>query len=457
MDAKSDQREISREEAAADVLILWEEKYPSLRSALRHFSKVQNIKDWHIRTAIHGLVFETIRRLNTIDWALNFVLKKTNLDELDNLTRNVLRTATYLILFGNAKAPLVTNEAVTIVKRRNNKKIAGFCNAVLRKIQALNLEELYSSFSVDKQTTLRNSVPLWLLKEIKQILGPDETRKFLESVLENPSVYVRVNTLLCPVKKAVRDLENEGFKCTPSPRLSEMLKLQRGTKPVTHTQSYQENKIYLQSLSSALVSRVANPPSSAIIIDLCAAPGSKTSHLAQIMGNKGNIIAIDNAPLRVKELQRNLHRLDVRNTHTILANSFKLPLCKNFNSEYVLVDPPCSNTGVIQTRPEAKWNMNPKLIRKIRRVQKALLEVGSFLVASSGYLIYSTCSITLDENENLIHDFLSSQPGFELVKTDPWIGQAAFKGLDKCQRLFPHRDDTEGFFVAKLHRQGNKT
>lgn len=453
MHAKSGRREISREEAAADVLVLWEEDYPSLRWALRHFAEVQNIKDWQIRTPIHGLVFETIRRLNTIDWALNSVLRKTTLDYLDTLTRNVLRVATYLILFGNGKAPLVTNEAVSIIKRRKNKKIAGFCNAVLRNIQALNLEELYSSMSMDKQTSLKYSVPLWLLKEVKQILGPEETQKFLEAGLKNPSVYIRVNTLLCPVEKVVQSLENEGFRCTPSPQLSEILKVQRGTKPVTTTQLYQENAIYLQSLSSALVSRVTNPPPSSLIIDLCAAPGSKTSHLAQLMNNKGYIIAIDYAPLRVEELQRNLLRLGVRNTHTILANSFKLPFRKNFHSEYVLVDPPCSNTGVIQTRPEVKWNMTPKLIRRIRRVQKALLHEASRLVTPNGNLIYSTCSITLDENEHLVQDFLSSHPSFELVKTNPWIGQAAFKGLDKCQRLFPHLNDTEGFFIAKLHRQ----
>lgn len=101
MQGKRCESEISREEAAADVLVLWEEKHPSLRSVLRHFAEIKNIKDWQIRTAIHSLVFETIRRLNTIDWALNSMLKKTTLNELDPLTRNVLRISAYLILFSN--------------------------------------------------------------------------------------------------------------------------------------------------------------------------------------------------------------------------------------------------------------------------------------------------------------------------------------------------------------------
>jgi 16S rRNA (cytosine967-C5)-methyltransferase len=453
MHPKSGKREISREEAASDVIVLWEEKHPSLRRVLRHFMEVQNIKDWQIRTAIHGLVFETIRRLNTIDWVLNSILKKTTINELDSLTRNVLRVTTYLILFSNGKAPLATNEAVTIIKRRKNKKIAGFCNAVLRKTQTINLEKIYSSLPKDEQESLKYSVPLWLLKNIRKILGPEETQEFLKAGLENPTVYIRVNTLFFTIKKVIRALEKDGFQCTPSPQVPEILKLQRGKKPITNTKLYKENAIYLQSLSSALVSRVTNPPPSSIVIDLCAAPGSKTSHLAQLMENKGNIIAIDNAPLRVKELQRNVLRLGVRNTHTILANSFKLPFRNNFHSDYVLVDPPCSNTGVIQTRPEIKWNMNPELIRRIRGVQKALLQHASHLVAPNGYLIYSTCSITLEENENLINNFLSSHTNFELVKTNPWIGQAAFKDLNDCQRLFPHREDTEGFFVAKLHQQ----
>jgi 16S rRNA (cytosine967-C5)-methyltransferase len=234
-----------------------------------------------------------------------------------------------------------------------------------------------------------------------------------------------------------------------------MLKLQGGNKPVTQTDLYLQHAIYLQSLSSGLVSHVLNPQPSAIVVDLCAAPGSKTAHLAQLMKNHGNIIAFDNILFRVQELRRNITRLGVRNTHILLANSFDPPLRKEFHADYVLIDPPCSNTGVIQTRPEVKWHITPDLIRRIRRVQLTLLKQGTQLVAPDGYAVYSTCSITLEENEKLIRKFLASNPDFELVVAEPQMGTEALEGLVECQRLYPHKNDTEGFFIAKLHRKLN--
>ncbi len=157
-------------------------------------------------------------------------------------------------------------------------------------------------------------------------------------------------------------------------------------------------------------------------------------------------------PVRTKELHRNLSRLGVRNSHIILANSFKLPFRVGFQAKYVLIDPPCSNTGVIQTRPEVKWTMTQERIRRLSQVQSSLLLKGSQLVAPGGYAVYSTCSITLDENEHLIRDFLDANPDFILVPTVPKLGIAAYEGFVNCQRLFPHQHDTEGFFIAKLQR-----
>jgi 16S rRNA (cytosine967-C5)-methyltransferase len=444
---------ISREEAAAEVLIKWEEEHPSLRRALHLFAEEKNIKEWQIRTAIHSLVFETVRRLNTVDWILNAVLKRSTVNDLDPLIRNVLRVATYLILLGNAVPALVTNEAVSIIKRRRNARVAGLCNAVLRKVQSLDLNALFASLPEPNRSAFKLSVPPWLLEYSERLLGPEEARDFFATGLQNPPIYVRVNTLQTSVNETIQDLVKEGFQCASTPGIPEILKLERGPKPVTHAAPYLKNTIYIQSLASALVSRVINPASDAIIVDLCAAPGSKTSHLAQLMQNRGTIVAIDNAPPRARELQRNLQRLGVKNSYVILASSFGLPFRDAFHADYVLVDPPCSNTGVIQTRPEVKWNITPERIERIKRIQVRLLDNGSALVAPDGYAIYSTCSITLEENEYLIRDFLSTHPDFELSPTEHDLGTTGFEDCNYCLRLFPHQQCTEGFFIAKLHRR----
>ncbi|MHA2426587.1 MAG: 16S rRNA (cytosine(967)-C(5))-methyltransferase RsmB [Candidatus Hermodarchaeia archaeon] len=444
--------EISREEVAAEVLALWEDQAQSLRGAMGELAINWQITDWRIRTAIHSLVFETMRRLNTIDFFLNQVLEKTQIMDLDSFTRNTLRVATYLIHFTDIAPALATNEAVTIIKRRKTKRLAGFVNAVLRKVQQMKLSEVMKSFHENGQHELEYSVPRWLFDYINSILDTEEAQALLSTSLKNPSVYIRVNTLNQQTTKTIGQLEEEQFICTAIPELPEAFKLQMGTKPVTQTNVYANNAIYLQSLASVLVSRILDPKPSEIIIDLCAAPGSKTSHLAQLMKNTGNILAIDNMPLRVKEMNRNLLRLGVRNTHVILANIFKLPFREDFQVKAVLVDPPCSNTGVIQTRPEVKWTMTPDMIRRLTRVQSSMLNEASKRVAPGGFVVYSTCSLTLDENEHVIRDFLDANPDFQLLPTQPKLGSGAFEGFDNCQRLFPHRNDTEGFFIAKLKR-----
>jgi 16S rRNA (cytosine967-C5)-methyltransferase len=446
-------KEISREEAAAEVLSFWDEEAQSLRGALRQLAQDWNIIDWRIRTAIHSLVFETVRRLNTIDFLLNQVLEKSQIGDIDPLTRNILRVATYLIFFTDTAPALATNEAVSIIKRRKNKRLAGFVNAVLRNVQKINLDEVLTTFRESGAHELEYSVPRWLFDYVTRILGQDEARKFFSASLQNPSVYVRVNTLIQPQNQTLKGLEQAEFLCTPIDKLPEMMRIQRGNLPVTQTDVYAQHAVYLQSLASALVSHIVDPDSAEIVLDLCAAPGSKTSHLAQLMQNQGNILALDNMPLRVEELTRNLFRLGVQNTHVIFTNSLKPPFRAGFQAKFVLVDPPCSNTGVIQTRPEVKWTMNPDKIRRLSRVQSRLLAMGSKFVEPGGFLVYSTCSLTLDENEHLIRDFLDANPHFDLRPSKPWLGSEGFEGMAACQRLYPHREDTEGFFIAKLQRE----
>ena len=444
--------EISREEVAAEVLTLWEDQAQSLRGAMREQAETWRIKDWRIRTAVHSLVFETMRRLNTIDFIVNQALKKTQITDLDSFTRNTLRVGTYLIHFTDTAPGLATNEAVSIIKRRKTKRLAGFVNAVLRKVQQTKLSDIMTTFQKQGQPELAYSVPRWLFEYINSILDPEEANALLSTSLQNPSVYIRVNTLNQSTSKTLSQLEQDQFLCTAIPELPEAFKLQQGTKPITQTDAYVNSAIYLQSLASVLVSRILDPKPNEIIIDLCAAPGSKTSHLAQLMENSGNILAIDNMPPRVQEMTRNLLRLGVRNTHVILANIFKLPFREGFQSNSVLVDPPCSNTGVIQTRPEVKWTMTLDMIRRLTRVQSSMLREASKRVASGGFVVYSTCSLTLDENEHVIRDFLDANPDFHLLPTQPHLGSGAFEGFDNCQRLFPHQNDTEGFFIAKLKR-----
>jgi len=209
--------------------------------------------------------------------------------------------------------------------------------------------------------------------------------------------------------------------------------------------------VVIQDKASVLASLVAAPRPGDSVLDLCAAPGSKTAHLAELMENDGAVYSVDKSSLRMALWKREMSRLGVEIAHPLVADSTKpLPIEKQVN--VVILDPPCSNTGTFWKSPAAKWRVTPERVRQLAGMQSMMLENASQYLRKDGCLVYSTCTILPEENEYVVDRFLRVHPDFQVTDAKPRIGLPGLYGLDKGQRLYPHIHDCNGHFIAKMMR-----
>lgn len=444
--------EVDREEIAVKALTLVELKGLSARIAMNKVAQEMGITNWKERGAAHALVFEVLRRKNTLDKILNLTLREGSARLMHPYLRNLLRLSIYQMKFGRTNSALVTNEAVKITKEKFGVKTAKFVNAILRQVEKFPLQKIYENLNDIEVLSIKYFYPTWLVKYLVKLVGRRMAIKIMKKTNTVPPVYLRVNILKSEKEEILKMLKKEGVKIKEDKDLPDIIKVTSYDKPVTRTKAFQEGYIYMQTKSSALVSHVLNPEPGDFVIDLCAAPGGKTTHIAQIMKNNGKILAIDLNIRRVNEMKEKFKKLEAKIAHPLVADSRKLHATTIHKADKVLVDVPCSSTGAIWSKPEIKWKVNPRDIKRITQIQWELLAAAAKLVKRNGILVYSTCSITLEENEILIEKFLKLNPEFKLIPAEPFIGCKAYRGLEDAQRLFPYPNETEGFFIAKMKR-----
>jgi 16S rRNA C967 or C1407 C5-methylase (RsmB/RsmF family) len=188
------------------------------------------------------------------------------------------------------------------------------------------------------------------------------------------------------------------------------------------------------------------------VLDLCAAPGAKTTYLAQLMENRGTLISADYSKRRIQVWKRETERMGASIAQPVVADARKsLPL--NVSADLVILDPPCTSTGTFGKTPGAKWRLTKRSMLGMAKIQAEMMEQCAEYVKDGGFLVYSTCSITVEENEMVIEGFLRLHPEFQLVEAKPRIGLPGLRGLTMCQRLYPHIHECNGFFVAKLKKE----
>jgi len=208
--------------------------------------------------------------------------------------------------------------------------------------------------------------------------------------------------------------------------------------------------IIFQDKASVLVGEVASPKPTDLVLDVCAAPGVKTSHLAQLMGNRGRIVSVDYDERRLGSWRRLTDKMGVQNAEPVLADATKPGELPTETADIVVLDPPCTGTGTFNESPSGKWRINRNSIRRMAHLQSRLLANSAAHVAGGGALIYSTCSVTVEENEAVITEFLDRHPSFSLEEATPRIGEPGLKRLTEAQRLYPLLHGCQGFFVAKI-------
>jgi len=427
----------------------------SERLALARTVKQLDISDPNAVRYAYGLVIETVRRKNLIDKFVNSVLKPKELSEFTLGVQAFLRLYVYQTQIAKCWAEFDLEEAESIAKL--GRAILGW--KTLREVEPFlgflltrQLDPILKAANDEERIGLQTFHPTWFVKYCFNLLDRSDAIAFLEGNVNPPPTCIRLNTLKASEEAILEKLAAEGVKLEKIEPLKHAYKLVGAKQPLTDAASFREGLFYIQDKASCFAAEAADPKPAMTVLDVCAAPGAKTTYLAQLMQNRGSICSVDYSIRRMQAWRREMARMGVKIAEPFLADScVSLPFM--LEADVVVLDPPCTSTGVFAKQPSAKWRLTSRSIDKMVEVQWQMIDNCAERVKAGGVLTYSTCSITVEENEMIIERFLKQHPEFALAEINPKLGVSGLRGLDKCQRLYPHIHESSGFFIAKLLKQ----
>lgn len=381
------------------------------------------------RTLLTKLIYGTIERLITIEFYLEPYIKK----EPPKWVKYLLYLSVYQLLYLDIPLYAVLNEAVALTKRRNP-AVAGFVNAVLRNFLR---NELRSTATLEhsKSLSILYSHPLWIVEKLLEDYSEEVVEKILKNNLTVQPLGIRVNTLKANKDDIKEEIIKAGYHLTETNLVSDGFQVEGN---IQHSTFFKEGLITIQDLASQRVAEIMEPKAERII-DLCSAPGGKTAHLAALMENKGEVIACDIHPHKLKLMENSFHRLEVKNVQIRLLDAREA--LNEFGSqsfEQVLADVPCSGLGVMAHKVDLKYHLQAKDLDAIIKLQSEILNKSWELVRPGGYYNYSTCTINKDENERQIESFLTNHPDAKVVSSTT---------------ILPFTNLTDGFFICRMRRE----
>jgi len=439
---------------AIETLSWMETQKLSERLALAKTVKQLGISDIDAIRFAHGLVCETVRRRNLIDKFINNVLKPRAINELTQGVQAFLRLYVYQTRIAKNWSKIDIEEARNIAKLA--RAILGW--KTLQKVEPVlglllteNPTSILQNVSDEERIGLLTFHPTWFVKYCTKLFGRREAIAMLEASAEPPPTYIRINTLKADENQILEKLVKERIRIEKVKDLKYTYKVLSAKQPLTRTASFQEGLFYIQDKASCFAAEAANPKPGTTILDVCAAPGAKTTFLAQLMNNRGIIYSIDYSRRRMNVWRSEVARMGVKIAMPIIADACNPPPIVP-EADVVVLDPPCTSTGAFGKLPSAKWRLTQRSIEKMSEIQWQMMNGCAEKVKLGGALVYSTCSITVEENEMLIERFLKWHSDFYLAEITPKIGFPGLRGMENCRRLYPHIHECNGFFIAKLLR-----
>ncbi len=427
------------------------------RAAIVRTIKQLEIKNPSAIRLAYGLVVETERSKNLIDKYINNVVAPKKITEFNLGIQAFLRLYVY-------QTRVVKNWGKYNLKEAEN--ISSMGRAILgwqtmREIEpylgyllTAQIAPIIQAASEIEKIALQTFHPTWFVEYCFKLFGQNEATAFLEGSMKPPSSYIRINTLAADEKEVLERLEEEGVKLQSAQNLAHTYRVAKTKTPLNELESYAKGHFYVQDKASCFATQAAAPKPGNTVFDVCAAPGAKTTFLAQLMQNLGIIISLDFSRKRMQTWKKETRRMETKIAQPLIADaSISIPLLSE--ADLVVLDPPCTSTGVFAKQPSAKWRLSPKSIQNMAELQWKIIVNCAEKVKAGSTLTYSTCSITLEENEGIVERFLKEHPEFILTDIEPKIGVPGLNGLTKCQRLYPQLHDCNGFFIAKLQKQYN--
>jgi 16S rRNA (cytosine967-C5)-methyltransferase len=390
------------------------------------------------------LAYGVVQRRDTLDHVIA-ALARRPIDRLEPAVLAALRLGVFQLAFmDRVPAHAAVTESVELAKRESRGG-AGLVNAVLRRA-AREARAMIDGLPdrTPAEAALRHSHPLWIAELWFDALGPDAARALMAAGNEPAEAAVRANTL----RIARQDLAERLPVPTQPSELPEALVLQAPFDAFS-SPLWEAGLFMPQSRAAMAVARALDPQPGERVLDLCAAPGAKTTHLAALMRDRGRVVAVERHPGRADALRRTAARMGATCVRVRTADATR-PLNETYDR--VLVDPPCSDLGTLAARPDARWRKDPGAVETLAALQAAILDNAATALAPGGVLVYSTCTISPHENERQIESFLGRRADFELDDLPSDLPVWDHPSVPRLMQTLPHRDGTDGFFVARLRR-----
>ena len=425
---------------AVEALSWLEMRNLSEKLALQRTVRQLKVEDTAAVDHAYSLIVEVTRRRNTLDYIIGLALEDVEMGDLKLGVRNLLRLFTYELKYGSenlARALEISDTGRELLGRRALRHVEdAFILLPYTDIDYTGLSDL-------ERISLETSHPEWFVEYLYNLLG-DEAGDYL-AVSSLPD-YIRVNGL--------RDggFSPEGCKYSSLDEIPGIFRVETCETPLNLHLGYRKGLFTIQDKASIMAGLVAGPEPGMTVLDVCAAPGGKTSHIADLMGNEGRIVSVDYDERRLGTWRRETERMGVKIAEPFLGDATQRGGLPDVMADIVLVDPPCTGTGTFVRSPSGKWRLNERSVDRMSEIQTRILEYSSMHVKPGGRLVYCTCSVAVEENELVVHGFLDKHSEFSFMKAPQGWGRPGFLGQEHALRLFPHVDGCNGFYIALLAR-----
>ncbi len=401
------------------------------------------------------LVFGVLRRQGTLDHILGQLLDKP-LAKLEPHTLIILRVGLYQLAYlDRIPESAAVNESVNLAKQ-DIPRASGLVNAVLRNYLRKRDSITFPDPAVEPVAAIaaRHSQPDWLVRQWIDQLGAGGAEQLAEASSQAPPLTLRVNTLRTNRDELLHRFTDNGISAAPCQFSPHGVRVE-GRHHVPGLPGFIEGFFTIQDEASQMAALLLAPQPGERILDACAAPGGKATHLAQLMDNRGEVLAMDISAAKLPLIKETAERIGIGIICTRVADMLKSEERPAEVFDRILLDAPCSGLGVIRRNPEAKWRLTAADITRLSASQKRMLKNVSIMLKRGGTLLYSTCSTTAEENEQVVQDFLSHHPEFVLENlNDLFPAYGELFTPDGMYRAWPHRHDMDGFFAARLRKTG---
>lgn len=440
-------------EVALDALIKLEQNQAYSNLLLQSVMKDKDLADQD-KPLLTELVYGTLQNKLALDYMLAPFVKKPQ--KVAPWVMQLLRMSLYQMVYLE-KIPdrAAIHEAVELTKKRGHKGISSLVNGVLRSVQREGVPSFDAIKDPVKRLSIETSHPLWLVQEWVQAYGFEAAENMCRIHLVPPKQTLRVNRMKTDRTALQQKLMDAGVETELGDLSEDALKLMKGS--IVSTPSFQEGYVTIQDESSMLVARALDPQPGETVLDACAAPGGKSTHIAERMNDEGKIVSLDLHEHKVKLIKQAAKRL---NLTQIEAKALDARKAADYYSEAsfdrILIDAPCSGFGVIRRKPDMKYTKSQEDSARLAAIQQAILKEAAPLLKPGGTLVYSTCTMDPTENQQVIHAFLQEHQDFEpdLSLNERLPEQVAPFVQNGSVQILPHYFGTDGFFICSMRKKG---